>query len=215
MTQQTPAPVRSTRRRLLALAAAASLAAAPLVALSGTAAQAASPSTWDRLAACESTSDWSINTGNGYYGGLQFSASTWRGFGGAQYASRADLASREQQIAVAEKVLAAQGWGAWPSCSAKLGLTSADARDGSASEVTASREAPAASRSSQRTGSAGSTASAASTAGSGNSYTVKPGDTLSRIAASTGTTWQALHAANVAVIGSNPDRLSVGTVLSV
>jgi resuscitation-promoting factor RpfA len=200
MTQQTPAPVRSSRRRLLALAAAASLAAAPLVALSGTAAQAASASTWDRLAVCESTSDWSINSGNGYYGGLQFSQTTWQEFGGGQYASRADLASRAQQIAVAERVLAVQGWGAWPSCSAKLGLSSADAA-GTSGEVAASREAPAASRSTDRTGASG--------------YTVRAGDTLSSIAASTGTSWQALHAANAAVIGADPDRLSVGTVLAV
>ncbi|MGQ7295762.1 LysM peptidoglycan-binding domain-containing protein [Quadrisphaera sp. KR29] len=202
MTSSTSAPVRSSRRRLLALAAAASLAAAPLVALSGTSAQAASASTWDRLAACESTSNWSINTGNGYYGGLQFSASTWKGFGGGQYASRADLASREQQIAVAEEVLAVQGWGAWPSCSAKLGLTAADEAGSAAAEVAGSREAPAASRSSERTTSSGS-------------YTVQAGDTLSSIATSAGTSWQALHAANAAVIGADPDRLRVGAVLAV
>ncbi|MEH3075880.1 MAG: transglycosylase family protein [Quadrisphaera sp.] len=205
MTQQTPAPVRSSRRRLLALAAAASLAAAPLVALTGAQAQAASASTWDRLAVCESTSDWSINSGNGYYGGLQFSQTTWQEFGGGQYASRADLASRAQQIAVAEKVLAVQGWGAWPACSAKLGLGSADKAGSASSEVAASREAPAASRSTERSG--GSTGS--------SGYTVRAGDTLSSIAASTGTSWQALHAANAAVIGADPDRLSVGTVLSV
>ena len=77
---------------------------------------------WDRVAACESGGNWSINTGNGYSGGLQFSASTWQAYGGGQYAPTANLATREQQIAVAEKVLAAQGWGAWPACTAKLGL---------------------------------------------------------------------------------------------
>jgi hypothetical protein len=75
---------------------------------------------WDAVAQCESGGNWSINTGNGYYGGLQFSASTWQGFGGAQYAPRADLATREQQIAVAEQVLAAQGKGAWPTCGRNL-----------------------------------------------------------------------------------------------
>lgn len=79
-------------------------------------------STWDSLAQCEATGNWAINTGNGFYGGLQFTQQTWAGFGGTQYASRADLATREQQIAVAEKVQAAQGWGAWPSCTSKLGL---------------------------------------------------------------------------------------------
>lgn len=87
-------------------------------------ASAASDSDWDRLAQCESGGNWHINTGNGYYGGLQFSASTWNAFGGNEFASTANQASREQQIYVAEKVLAQQGWGAWPACSAKLGLSS-------------------------------------------------------------------------------------------
>lgn len=77
---------------------------------------------WDQLATCESGGNWSINTGNGYYGGLQFSYTTWLGFGGGAYAQTANLASREQQIAIAENVLAGQGWGAWPACTAKLGL---------------------------------------------------------------------------------------------
>ena len=75
---------------------------------------------WSGVAQCESGGNWSINTGNGYYGGLQFSASTWSGYGGNQYAPRADLATREQQIAVAEKVLAGQGRGAWPTCGRNL-----------------------------------------------------------------------------------------------
>nr|WP_120492813.1 transglycosylase family protein [Corynebacterium lactis] len=87
-------------------------------------ASAAPDSDWDRLAQCESGGNWHINTGNGYYGGLQFSAGTWNGYGGNEFAPTADQASREQQIYVAEKVLAQQGWGAWPSCSASLGLTS-------------------------------------------------------------------------------------------
>lgn len=81
-----------------------------------------SGSVWDRLASCESGGNWSINTGNGYYGGLQFSQSTWEGVGGTQYAPRADLASREQQIAAAEVLLKSSGWGAWPACSSQLGL---------------------------------------------------------------------------------------------
>lgn len=76
-------------------------------------------SVWDQLAQCEAGGNWSINTGNGYSGGLQFSPGTWRAHGGIGDASSA---SREQQIAVAESVQASQGWGAWPSCSARLGL---------------------------------------------------------------------------------------------
>jgi resuscitation-promoting factor RpfA len=87
-------------------------------------ANAAPDSDWDRLAQCEAGGNWGINTGNGYQGGLQFSPSTWNAHGGGQYAATANQASREQQIVVAEKVLASQGWGAWPSCSSSLGLTS-------------------------------------------------------------------------------------------
>lgn len=79
----------------------------------------ANGSVWDRLAQCESSGNWSINTGNGYYGGLQFSLASWRGVGGSGLPSQA---SREEQIARAEQLLARQGWGAWPACSAKLGL---------------------------------------------------------------------------------------------
>jgi hypothetical protein len=75
---------------------------------------------WDAVALCESGGNWSINTGNGYFGGLQFSPTTWLAFGGGAYAPRADLASKSQQIAVAEKVLAVQGPGAWPTCGASL-----------------------------------------------------------------------------------------------
>lgn len=86
-------------------------------------ASAAPDSDWDRLAQCEAGGNWSINTGNGFHGGLQFSPSTWNAYGGNRYAPNAYQATREQQIAVAEKVLAGQGWGAWPSCSRKLGLS--------------------------------------------------------------------------------------------
>lgn len=88
-------------------------------------AMAAPDSDWDRLAQCEAGGNWAINTGNGFHGGLQFAPSTWRGFGGAEFAPYAYQATREQQIAVAERVLAGQGWGAWPACSRKLGLNSA------------------------------------------------------------------------------------------
>lgn len=76
-------------------------------------------SAWDALAACESGGNWAINTGNGYYGGLQFSLSSWRGVGGSGLPSEA---SREEQIARAEMLKARQGWGAWPACTSKLGL---------------------------------------------------------------------------------------------
>jgi hypothetical protein len=97
---------------------------APLtaVALGGCFSKGSYPTVWDELARCESSGNWHINTGNGYYGGLQFWQPTWEGFGGTAFAPRADLASREQQIVVAERVLAVQGWNAWPACSRKIGL---------------------------------------------------------------------------------------------
>lgn len=88
-------------------------------------ASAAPDSDWDRLAQCESGGNWAINTGNGYHGGLQFSAGTWAAYGGQEFATYAYQATRAQQIAVAERTLAGQGWGAWPACSASLGLNSA------------------------------------------------------------------------------------------
>lgn len=87
--------------------------------IKATAAPTAGSTVWDQLARCESGGNWSINTGNGYYGGLQFSLGTWRAVGGSGYPNDA---SRDEQIARAEMVLARQGWGAWPACSSKLGL---------------------------------------------------------------------------------------------
>ncbi|MFJ3673016.1 transglycosylase family protein [Streptomyces sp. NPDC090106] len=77
---------------------------------------------WSCVALCESSGRWDVNTGNGFYGGLQFWQPTWEEFGGLKYARRADLATREQQIAVARQVLAVQGWEAWPVCSKRYGL---------------------------------------------------------------------------------------------
>lgn len=86
-------------------------------------APAAGYGVWDSLAQCESGGNWAIDTGNGFSGGLQFTDSTWAAFGGTEYAPRASQATREQQIAVAEKVQASQGWGAWPACTASLGIS--------------------------------------------------------------------------------------------
>ncbi|WP_024800244.1 resuscitation-promoting factor [Nocardia sp. BMG51109] len=78
---------------------------------------------WDALAQCESHGNWSINTGNGFYGGIQFDENTWLRQGGGKYAQRADLATREEQIAIAEVTRARQGWGAWPACTSRLGIS--------------------------------------------------------------------------------------------
>ncbi|MFJ1869208.1 transglycosylase family protein [Streptomyces sp. NPDC088097] len=107
------------RKAVLALAV-APLALLPL--LGSVTAQAASVTTWDKVAGCESGGNWSINTGNGFYGGLQFTSGTWNSYGGTAYAARADLATKQQQILIAEKVLASQGEGAWPTCGPAAGL---------------------------------------------------------------------------------------------
>jgi len=89
------------------------------IALAGQAA-AATDGEWDQVARCESGGNWGINTGNGFYGGVQFTSSTWASHGGGQYAPSAQLATKDQQIAVAERVLATQGRGAWPVCGGPL-----------------------------------------------------------------------------------------------
>jgi uncharacterized protein YabE (DUF348 family) len=78
--------------------------------------------TWDALSQCEAGGNWAINTGNGFYGGVQFDLNTWERSGGLRYAPRADLATREEQITIAEVTRARQGWGAWPTCSGRLGV---------------------------------------------------------------------------------------------
>ncbi|MFQ6854449.1 transglycosylase family protein [Streptomyces sp. 35M1] len=112
-------PSKATRIATLAGVTSAAVAV-PL--MGATNASAASVETWDAVAQCESGGNWSINTGNGYYGGLQFSQSSWAAAGGTQYAARADLASKDQQIATAEKLLDMQGPGAW-ACAGAGGLT--------------------------------------------------------------------------------------------
>ncbi|KUM29485.1 resuscitation-promoting factor [Arthrobacter sp. EpRS66] len=116
----------------------ASLAAVAVAggAIVATTAPANAASTWDKLAQCESGGNWSINTGNGYYGGLQFSLSTWKAFGGSGMPHQA---SKAEQIRVATKVQAAQGWGAWPACTAKLGI-SGTPTGGSSSDPTSSTQ---------------------------------------------------------------------------
>jgi hypothetical protein len=117
----------SVRRRRGVAAIAATLGATAIVsAVAPAPAQAFTRhvgTVWGRVSECESSRRWHINTGNGYYGGLQFSRSTWVGFHGRKYARRADLATRAEQIEVARRVLAAQGPGAWPVCGPRAGLT--------------------------------------------------------------------------------------------
>jgi LysM repeat protein len=149
---------------------------------------------WSGVAQCESSGNWSINSGNGYYGGLQFSSSTWLGHGGGQFASRADLASPAEQIAVAERVLLTQGVGAWPTCGRHLrgGTTAAPAAAPAPHVVPVSFPYAAASA---PTG----------------TYTVKAGDTLATIARAQGVNggWRGLWALNRDKV-ANPNLIFVG-----
>lgn len=189
------------------------------VALSASAANAAIPatapaSTWDSLAQCESGGNWATNTGNGYAGGLQFSASTWAAHGGTGSPANA---SRAQQIAVAEKVQASQGWGAWPACAAKLGLRGGAAAPQSAATSQRPAAIPVAAKAPARY--APNTAvpaprHVAPVSVSGQTYTIRSGETLSTIAGKLNIAggWHALADANTATI-SNPHLVFPGQVL--
>ncbi|MET7351244.1 transglycosylase family protein [Streptomyces mirabilis] len=219
--------VRTTRTTAV-LTGAALLAPLGLLAATGNAA-AADSGVWDRIAKCESGGNWHINTGNGYYGGLQFSAGTWRAYGGTAYASTADKASKAAQIAVATKVQNAQGWGAWPTCSARAGAygnapasSGAASSGGSATTKSAPKAAPkstsksAPTKSTTRSAPAQTSEAPARASGHPNraasrgDYTVRGGDTLSGIAERHGTTWRKIYAANRAVIGGDPDLITPG-----
>ncbi|WP_145015909.1 resuscitation-promoting factor Rpf [Micrococcus luteus] len=125
MTLFTTSATRS-RRATASIVAGMTLAGAAAVGFSAPA-QAATVDTWDRLAECESNGTWDINTGNGFYGGVQFTLSSWQAVGGEGYPHQA---SKAEQIKRAEILQDLQGWGAWPLCSQKLGLTQADADAG-------------------------------------------------------------------------------------
>ena len=193
------APSR-TGRTIARTAVAGAVAGAPL--LVAIPANAAPDSAWDKVAKCESGGKWDINTGNGFHGGLQFTPSTWSGFGGKQFAPVAYKASREQQIVVAERVLAKQGWNAWPVCSRKAGVRG---------QSSTQRDAPA-----PKSGGSGDQIrlAAQETTTSGD-YVVKRGDTLGRIASANKVAggWKALVEKNPGLKG-NPNSLVPGQRLS-
>ncbi|MFD7262386.1 transglycosylase family protein [Streptomyces sp. NPDC059874] len=212
--------------RIVTLAGVAgAVVAAPLMA-AGTA-SAATASEWDRVAQCESGGNWAINTGNGYYGGLQFSSSTWAAYGGKAYAPQANQASKSQQIAIAEKVLKGQGKGAWPSCG--VGLSNSSYTGGGSTEKPKTEpkktepkktepkksepkktepkrsETPAPTTRSERT--------EAPKTGNG-SYEVKSGDTLGDIATANGVQggWEKLFELNKDIV-SDADLIFPGQKL--
>ncbi|MFJ8076580.1 transglycosylase family protein [Streptomyces sp. NPDC096176] len=201
-------PSRINRASLTVTAGGAGIAL-PLVGAGS--AHAASVDVWEKVAACESTGNWRINTGNGYFGGLQFSQSTWEAYGGRQYAPRADLATKDQQIAVAEKVLDGQGPRAWPTCSSKAGLTRGGDRPDVEPARHRSQEAAPPKRLTQRPA-----ASPTTVPTQREGYTVAQGDSLSGIAAAQRVKggWQQLYAQNRTVVGDDPDLIFPGQRLT-
>lgn len=201
----------TTTTRLASAAAGLAIAGGGIALTSGVATPAHAATGWDAVAQCESGGKWSINTGNGYYGGLQFSESTWLAYGGGAYARTANLASQSQQIAIAEKVLAGQGAGAWPSCGRFLSGAAATTTTAAAATTTTQaapatttqaapaattvapaqatntvqQAAPAQQAQPRRSAGVAATpvpASAPKRAATGETYTVQAGDTLSTIA---------------------------------
>ena len=196
--------MRKSTLTLLALTAAVAVPAAGAMAP----AEAATASQWDRVASCESGGNWSINTGNGFYGGLQFSRSTWSSFGGGAYAATADRASRAAQTTVGERVLASQGPGAWPVCGrGLLTRTAALARVQPVAHPTRRATPVEALR----------RLAPAAPLRRGSVHVVVSGDSLSMLAsrARLAGGWKTLYAANKRVIGSNPDIIRVQARLHV
>ncbi len=175
-------PSKATRIATLAGITGAAVAA-PL--LGATSASAATASEWDQVAQCEAGGNWSINTGNGFYGGLQFSASTWAAYGGTQFASTADQASKSQQIQIAEKVLAGQGKGAWPNCGVNLSNATYTGGSDSTQKAEPQKRAEAPTTRSERAAAPAEKATKPAAKGfkkGDGEYKVKAGDTLSKIA---------------------------------
>ena len=180
-----------------------------VIAPAAQAAPSAGSVNWDAIAQCESSGNWAANTGNGFFGGLQFTQSTWKAFGGS---GTPQHASREQQIAVAEKVLDGQGIGAWPVCGThgSSGKTVSTSTSTSTSRHSASTHKPATTRHSSSTTRTSTPKHAAT-----GDYTVAQGDTLGSIADTHGVDggWKALADANPD-IASHPDLIMPAQQLS-
>jgi LysM repeat protein len=220
------AQIRKHARLALGLTA---MGVAGTAALLGPASAAqASSVNWDAVAQCESGGNWSISTGNGFYGGLQFTRGTWKAYGGTKYASTANKASRSEQIAIAEKVLRGQGIGAWPVCGKKGGSSkhyagthtsgshstksshSHSTKSSHRSTTKASKSVThKAAKTTQRK--ATSVTRATSVKPTGNTYVVRSGDTLSAIASANHIKggWHTLYQLNHGTI-SNPNLIFPG-----
>jgi len=189
----------------------AALALSLGIGLAGALPAQAATTVWDRVAACESSGNWKIDTGNGYYGGLQFSPRTWKGFGGKQYASKAHQASKAEQIAIARRVLAVQGAGAWPTCGRRAGLTK---KNGGADKNATPSTNPG--TSAKATKPAPKKKAASSTTAKVKTTRVKSGDTIRKIAKRYNVKggWRGLLQLNKKTV-KDPNRIFVGQVLRI
>jgi cell division septation protein DedD len=177
----------------------------------------ASSVNWDAIARCESGGNWSINTGNGFYGGLQFSRGTWRAYGGTKYASTANKASRSEQIRIAEKVLNGQGIGAWPVCGKKAGSSkhyksTNTSGSKSSKSSTSTKSKSTTHKATKKSSKPSHKVTRATTAKSnGKTYVVRSGDTLAAIATKNHVTggWHTLYQLNRSIV-SNPNLIFPG-----
>jgi len=187
----------------------------------------ASSVNWDAVAKCESGNNWHINTGNGYYGGLQFDRGTWLSNGGGKYASRADLASREQQIAIADVLYSHRGLSPWPVCG-KYGRSGSTVTKPTPTKTSTKKpsttvnKAPKTYTPPKAPAKVPSTPTLTATTTCDPDqmqavlffqYIVVSGDTLSGIGVKFGVTWQSIYEGNKDVIGSNPDLIYPGQKL--
>jgi LysM repeat protein len=181
------------------------------IALAGPLPAQAATTVWDKVAKCESGNRWHINTGNGYYGGLQFSSGTWKGFGGRKYGSQAHKASKAEQIAIARRVLAVQGPGAWPTCSRRAGLTK---KNGKADKKAVPATNPGVTKAKASKPKAKPAVKKAT--GPVKRVTVRGGDTLAKIAKRHQVKggWRGLWKLNKKTV-KNPNRIYVGQVLRI
>ncbi|MGH3435989.1 MAG: transglycosylase family protein [Sciscionella sp.] len=196
----------SAARNVARVALAGAIMSAPAI----IAAAPASATNWDAVAQCESSGNWHTNTGNGYYGGLQFTQSTWKANGGT---GSAQNASRAEQIKVAENVKQSQGMGAWPVCGSRGGSSASyshHSSQSSSSGSSSSHESSAPTQQSTHESHVSHVSYSAPKSNPNGDYVVKAGDTLSKIATAKGLgTFQKLVSLNKGYI-SNPNLILVG-----
>jgi LysM repeat protein len=217
------------RRSLKARFAGIGVASAATIAggiVTATEAKAAGGTIWDAVAQCETGQNWATTSVPGYSGGLGFANQYWAAFGGTQFSALPYQATREEQIVVAQRILAVNGPNAWPVCGPRAGLTKANGGTTSAAPAAASSTSRSTTRSAPKaatttTKKASTTPKAtkpanAAPAVSGKNVTVKAGDTLSELAQALGVKggWQALYQANTSIV-KNPNLIYVGQVLSI